>query len=184
MFLCPAFCGATGALQVNMGGDHQETQIPFGLPRIIVTAAYFAALCVSGMAVQAADPLQEMMKLNGAYSRIENEIERSSVIASIVGFGLSLAVLSGVFVGPVLDLLGAKITALLGLALHSFGYVFMFFTDISLLHYVAGLCFGTGFQFILNSHLSAGCLFPRNANLVLSIMSYVLYSPYIIISIF
>lgn len=143
-------------------------EVPFGLPRVVVTVAYFLIICVTGLAIQAADPLQEMMKLNGAYSHIESEQDRNSVITSVVGFGLSFSVLSGVCVGPVVDFVGAKITALTGLALHALAYIFMFFTDISFLYYVAGICFGVGYQFIQNSHLSAGCLFPNNPNLILT----------------
>lgn len=146
-------------------------RVPWGLPRVVVTACYFIVLCFTGMAIQAADPLQQLMKMNGAYKHIENDNDRSAAIASVVGFGISFAVLSGIAVGPIFDLLGAKLTALTGLALHSFGYIFMFFTDVSLLYFVSGVCFGAGFQFILNSHLSAGCLFPKNLNMVLSIVS-------------
>lgn len=118
--------------------EKAQPQTAFGLPRIVVVVTYFIIICFTGMAIQAGDPLQEMMKLNGAYSQIDNEKDRTSAITSTVGFGLSFAVLSGVIVGPTIDLIGAKLTGLLGFSLHALGYVLMFLTDVPILYYVAG----------------------------------------------
>lgn len=122
------------------------------------------------MAVTAGDPLQQMMKLNGAYAEIEDMQERMSVISRVVGYGFSWCLLTGVLVSPVLELLGTKLTALLGIAMHAGGYLLMFFVPDTAAHYAAGFLFGFAFQCILNSHLSVGCLFPRCPSLVLAIV--------------
>lgn len=122
------------------------------------------------MAVGAADPLQQMMKLNGAYSEIEDEKERMDIISRIVSYGFSWCLLTGVLVSPVMDFLGCKVTALLGLALHTSGYLLLFFVKLPVAYYAAGIVFGFGYQCILNSHMIIGCLFPKTPNLVLAII--------------
>lgn len=143
---------------------------PWNAPRLLIAFFSFVSICVTGLAVGAADPLQQMMKLNGAYSEIEDPQKRMAVISRVVGYGFSWCLLTGVLVGPLLELVGTKITALLGILMHSGGYLCMFFTSSSIAYYVAGFLFGFGFQCILNSHMSTGCLFPKCPNLVLAIL--------------
>lgn len=143
---------------------------PTAIPRNVRLACYFFSVCVTGMAVGAADPLQQMMKLNGAYADIEDEHERMCTISKVVSYGFSWCMLTGVFVSPTIDALGSKLTALLGLSLHTLGYVLLFFVNSSLAYYVANVAFGFGYQCILNSHMIVGCLFPKAPNLVLAIL--------------
>lgn len=150
---------------------HSKHEVPFGLPRIVAMSAYFIVICITGMAVQACDPLQEMMKLSGAFSHFQFEADRNAAIASVVGFGISFAVLSGAFVGVTIDIIGAKITALMGLALHALAYTLLFFTELPVMYYISGCLFGLAYQFIKISHLSSATFFPKLSNIIISLFS-------------
>jgi len=113
--------------------------------------------------------MQEMLKENGAFAYLD-PLDRANAIKSVVGLGTSCSVLSGMFVGLYLEIVGPKITALTGILLQGVGMSMLFFTSSKVGMAWGSIFMGFAFQAILNSHMAVSIFFPTRMSMVLAII--------------
>eukprot|EP01069_Polyplicarium_translucidae_P004104 Polyplicarium_translucidae@DN2494_c0_g1_i1.p1 len=176
--------------------DVENTKGPFvGLkrsPRVAVPLSVFHARMLLGLSVifiattapafWGKPDLEILLLRNGAFSWCcsADDIHSGDPPActcqrELLSNAFTVAVASlkvaGLFLGPVVDWFGPKLTGISGQMLFLFGVGLLAFSNTTVLVFVGFVAMGASMNPVYNSTISVSNLFPRNRNLVMALLS-------------